>query len=89
MMQETLKKLSARTPLFWLNPDYGKTAEKLPLGMTDILDAEARLMRFAPLLAELFSEPTRLLCPWDFSGKSTGVGCHCLLQTTCYMVPFV
>ena len=24
--------------------------------------------------------PTRLLCPWDFPGKSTGVGCHCLLQ---------
>ena len=23
---------------------------------------------------------TRLLCPWDFLGKSTGVGCHCLLQ---------
>ena len=20
--------------------------------------------------------PTRLLCPWDFPGKSTGVGCH-------------
>ena len=23
---------------------------------------------------------TRLLCPWDFQGKSTGVGCHFLLQ---------
>ena len=23
-------------------------------------------------------EPTRLLCPWDFSGKNTGVGCHFL-----------
>ena len=23
---------------------------------------------------------TRLLCPWDFPGKSTGVGCHFLLQ---------
>ena len=23
---------------------------------------------------------TRLLCPWDFLGKSTGVGCHFLLQ---------
>ena len=21
-----------------------------------------------------------LLCPWDFSAKNTGVGCHCLLQ---------
>ena len=26
---------------------------------------------------------TRLLRPWDFPGKSTGVGCHCLLQR-CY-----
>ena len=23
-----------------------------------------------------------LLCPWDFPGKSTGVGCHCLLRNT-------
>ena len=23
---------------------------------------------------------SRLLHPWDFPGKSTGVGCHCLLQ---------
>ena len=23
---------------------------------------------------------SRLLCPWDFPGKNTGVGCHCLLQ---------
>ena len=24
-------------------------------------------------------QPTRLLHPWDFPGKSTGVGCHCIL----------
>ena len=24
--------------------------------------------------------PTRLLYPWDFPGKNTGVGCHSLLQ---------
>ena len=24
-------------------------------------------------------KPTRLLCPWDFPGKSNGVGCHCFL----------
>ena len=25
-------------------------------------------------------QPARLLCPWDFPGKNTGVGCHSLLQ---------
>ena len=25
-------------------------------------------------------QPTRLIRPWDFPGKSTGVGCHCLLR---------
>ena len=25
-------------------------------------------------------KPTRLLCPWDFPGKNTGVGCHFFLQ---------
>ena len=25
-------------------------------------------------------QTTRLLRPWDFPGKSTGVGCHCLLR---------
>ena len=26
-------------------------------------------------------QPTRLHCPWDSSGKNTGVGCHFLLQS--------
>ena len=25
-------------------------------------------------------QPARLLCPWDFPGKDTAVGCHFLLQ---------
>ena len=25
-------------------------------------------------------QPSRLLHPWDFPGKNTGVGCHCLLR---------
>ena len=31
------------------------------------------------LLATPWLQPTRPLRPWDFPGKSTGVGCHCLL----------
>ena len=31
-------------------------------------------------------EPTKLLCPWDFSGKNTGVGWYFLLQMIlCYL----
>ena len=26
------------------------------------------------------------LCPWDFPGKSTGVGCHCLLLPIVYIL---
>ena len=29
-------------------------------------------------------QPTRLLHPWDFPGKRTGVGCQCLLHIHCF-----
>ena len=38
------------------------------------------------LLATHRLQPTRLLHPWDFPGKSTGVGCHCLLQYICIYI---
>ena len=31
-------------------------------------------------------QPTRLLHPWDFPGKSTRVGCHCLLLGVPYLM---
>ena len=34
----------------------------------------------AKSLQSCLTDPTRLLCPWDSSGKNTGVGCHALLQ---------
>ena len=30
-------------------------------------------------------QPTRLLRPWDFPGKNTGVGCHSLLYFYSYI----
>ena len=33
-----------------------------------------------PTLATSWTVAHRLLCPWDFPSKSTGVGCHLLLQ---------
>ena len=33
-----------------------------------------------PTLVTPWTVATRLLCPWNSSGKNTGVGCHFLLQ---------
>ena len=33
-----------------------------------------------PTLCDPMKEPTTLFHPWDFPGKSSGVGCHLLLQ---------
>ena len=43
--------------------------------------------KWSPSVVSNFSgphglQPTRLLHSWDFPGKSTGVGCHCLLWHT-------
>ena len=35
---------------------------------------------FSHLLVLDFLRPHGLLCPWNFLGKNTGVGCHFLLQ---------
>ena len=43
---------------------------------------KAKSLSRVQLLAPHGLQPARLLRPWDFPGKSTGVGCHCLLQPT-------
>ena len=40
----------------------------------------AELLRCVQLLRLHGLLPARLLCPWDFLGKNTGVGCHFLHQ---------
>ena len=45
-----------------------------------------RSVVFNSLRPHGLQQPTRLLHPWDFPGKNTGVGCHCLLQVMNYKV---
>ena len=41
---------------------------------------ESEVAELCPTLLQPYGlQPTRLLHPWDFPGKSTGVGCHRLL----------
>ena len=44
--------------------------------------SESEVAQLCPTLWEPMDSPwaTRILHPWDFPGKSTGVGCHFLLQ---------
>ena len=40
----------------------------------------AKSLQSCPTLWYYGLQPSRVLWPWDFPGKSTGVGCHFLLQ---------
>ena len=43
--------------------------------------AAAKSRQSCPTLCDpIDGSPTRLLCPWESSGKNIGVGCHFLLQ---------
>ena len=46
----------------------------------DRLITKPTLILLIPLLGPHRLQPIRLLCPWDFPGGNTGVGCHFLLQ---------
>ena len=45
-------------------------------------ESESEVTQSCPTPVAPGLQPTRLLRPWDFPGKSTGVGCHCLWDTT-------
>ena len=43
--------------------------------------SESEVAQSCPTLCDpMDCSPPRLLRPWDFPGKRTGVGCHCLLR---------
>ena len=44
-------------------------------------ESESEVAQLCPTLCDpLDCSPSRFLCPWDFPGKNTGVGCHFHLQ---------
>ena len=45
----------------------------------------SQLLSCVWLFATPWTEAPRLLCPWDFPGKNTGVGCHFLLHLQIYI----
>ena len=46
-----------------------------------VYDAKVKVTQSCPTLCNpIDCSPARLLCPWDFPGKNTGVGGHSLLQ---------
>ena len=45
---------------------------------------KVKLLSRVRLLATSWTAAHQLLRPWDFPGKSTGVGCHCLLLYCSY-----
>ena len=46
----------------------------------NVAAAAAKLLQSCPTARPHRQQPTRLSHPWDSPGKSTGVGCHFLLQ---------
>ena len=49
-------------------------------GHRSSLDMCTKSLSHVQLFETIWTVPTSFLCLWDFSGKTTGVGCHFLLQ---------
>ena len=80
----------------WYCPDYVRKMLLIPFHSDHSLNhVSSTIFRFSEWPCESKSvscsgmsdslrlhglEPARLLCPWDFPGKNTGVDCHSLLQ---------
>ena len=66
----------------WIKCWYYKEGSQLitDWGHISSLDTLRESLNHVQLFETIWTVPTRFLCLWDFSGKTTGVGCHFLLQ---------
>ena len=58
-----------------------RTLEWVAISFSNAWKVKMKSLSHVRLLATPWTVATRLLHPWDFPGKSTGVGCHCLLRS--------
>ena len=61
-------------------PDYKRGDENILSLKFVQCNSEVKLLSHVWLFVTPWTVAYRLLHPWDFPGKGTGVGCHCLLQ---------
>ena len=58
-----------------------RTLEWIAISFSNAWKWKVKVKSLSPTLSDpMDGSPTRLLHPWDFPGKSTGVGCLCLLH---------
>ena len=57
-----------------------RTLEWVAISFSNAWKRKVKVAQSCPILATPWSAAHRLLHPWDAPGKSTGVGCHFLLQ---------
>ena len=79
-LKSNLKGLSANLEDLWYHPVRGGTLISSSSQLAVRLTRVPRLSVVPDSLQPQGLWPTRLLCPWHFSGKNTGAGCHFLLH---------
>ena len=57
-----------------------RTLEWVAISFSNAWKWKVKSLSRVRLFATPWTAAYRLLCPWDFPGKSTGVGCHCLFH---------
>ena len=75
---------SSDLPLFYflgLFPSLSSSHHHSGFLFPILSESENEIIQLCPILCDPTElQPTRLLHPWNFLGKNTGVGCHFLLQ---------
>ena len=62
--------------IFWNISLHSDPVDFLKMSSRERKKVKVKLFSGVQLFATPQKEPTKLLCPWDSSGKNSGVGCH-------------